>query len=71
MIAKVLFTTPGAFNTKDFAKTFGVPLESIEQIMLAKSSMLPNFNPLKKSWGMAILRSKEPFKKTHIEKACR
>lgn len=69
MIAKVLFTTPGAFNTKDFAKTFGVPLESIEQIMLAKSSMLPNFNPLKKSWGMAILRSKEPFKKTHIEKS--
>lgn len=69
MLAKVLFTTPGAFNTKDFAKTFGIPLESIEQIMLAKSSMLPDFNPLKKSWKMAILRSKEPFKKAHMEKS--
>jgi hypothetical protein len=69
MLAKVLFTTPGAFNTKDFAKTFGVPLESIEQIMLAKSSMLPDFNPLKKSWKMAILRSKEPFKKAHMDKS--
>ena len=69
MLAKVLFTTPGAFNTKDFAKTFGVPLESIEQIMLAKSSMLPDFNPLKKSWKMAILRSKEPFKKAYMEKS--
>jgi|LakMenEpi03Aug12_release.lakeMendotaPanAssembly.Ray.scaffolds.fasta_scaffold03463_11 hypothetical protein len=69
MLAKVLFTTPGAFNTKDFAKTFGIPLESIEQIMLAKSSMLPDFNPLKKSWKMAILRSKEPFKKPHMEKS--
>ena len=69
MLAKVLFTTPGAFNTKDFAKTFGVPLESIEQIMLAKSSMLPDFNPPKKSWKMAILRSKEPFKKAHMDKS--
>ena len=69
MLAKVLFTTPGAFNTKDFAKTFGIPLESIEQIMLAKSSMLPDFNPLKKSWKMAILRSKEPFKKAHMDKS--
>ncbi|NBT63818.1 MAG: hypothetical protein EBT02_18850, partial [Planctomycetia bacterium] len=69
MLAKVLFTTPGAFNTKDFAKTFGIPLESIEQIMLARSSMLPDFNPLKKSWKMAILRSKEPFKKAHMEKS--
>ena len=69
MLAKVLFTTPGAFNTKDFAKTFGIPLESIEQIMLARSSMLPVFNPLKKNWKMAILRSKEPFKKAHIEKS--
>jgi hypothetical protein len=69
MLAKVLFTTPGAFNTKDFAKTFGVPLESIEQIMLAKSSMLPDFNPLKKSWKMAIMRSKEPFKKAYMDKS--
>ena len=69
MLAKVLFTTPGAFNTKDFVKTFGIPLENIEQIMLARSSMLPDFNPLKKSWKMAILRSKEPFKKAHIEKS--
>ena len=69
MLAKVLFTTPGAFNTKDFAKTFGIPLESIEQIMLAKSSMLPDFNPLKKSWKMAILRSKEPFKKAYMDKS--
>jgi len=69
MLAKVLFTTPGAFNTKDFTKTFGIPLESIEQIMLAKSSMLPDFNPLKKSWKMAILRSKEPFKKAHMDKS--
>jgi len=69
MLAKVLFTTPGAFNTKDFAKTFGIPLENIEQIMLAKSSMLPDFNPLKKSWKMAILRSKEPFKKAHMDKS--
>ena len=69
MLAKVLFTTPGAFNTKDFSKTFGIPLESIEQIMLAKSSMLPDFNPLKKSWKMAILRSKEPFKKAYMDKS--
>ena len=69
IFAKILLTTPGAFNTKDFVKTFGIPLESIEQIMLAKSSMLPDFNPLKKSWRMAILRSKEPFKKAHIEKS--
>ena len=69
IFSKPLFNTPGAFNPKDFAKTFGIPLESIEQIMLAKSSMLPDFNPLKKSWKMAILRSKEPFKKAHIEKS--
>lgn len=69
IFAKVLFNTPGAFNTKDFTKTFGIPLENIEQIMLARSSMLPVFNPLKKNWKMAILRSKEPFKKAHIEKS--
>ena len=69
MLAKVLFTTPGAFNTKDFVKTFGIPVENIDQIMLARSSMLPDFNPLKKSWKMAIMRSKEPFKKAHIEKS--
>ena len=67
--SKPLFNTPGAFNPKDFAKTFGIPLENIEQIMLARSSMLADFNPLKKSWKMAILRSKEPFKKAHIEKS--
>lgn len=69
IFSKPLLNTPGAFNQKDFAKTFGIPLENIEQIMLASSSMLPDFNPLKKSWNMAILRSKEPFKKAHIEKS--
>ncbi|MBJ7345757.1 MAG: DUF1559 domain-containing protein [Gemmataceae bacterium] len=69
IFSKPLFNTPGAFNQKDFAKTFGVSIEQIEQIMLARSSMLPDFNPLKKSWRMAILRSKEPFKKAHIEKS--
>ena len=69
ILAKVLFNTPGAFNPKDFSKTFGISLEQVEQIMIARSSTLPDFNPLKKNWKMAILRSKEPFKKTHIEKS--
>ena len=69
ILAKVLFNTPGAFNQKDFTKTFGVSIEQIEQIMLARSSTLPDFNPLKKNWKMAIVRSKEPFKKAHLEKS--
>ncbi len=69
ILSKILFTTPGAFNQKDFAKTFGVSIEQIEQIMLSRSSMLPDLNPLKKNWKMAILRSKEPYKKAYIEKS--
>jgi hypothetical protein len=69
ILAKVLFNTPGAFNQKDFTKTFGVSIEQIDQIMLARSSTLPDFNPLKKNWKMAIVRSKEPFKRAHLEKS--
>ena len=32
IFSKPLFNTPGAFNQKDFAKTFGVSIEQIEQM---------------------------------------
>ncbi len=69
MIANVLFNTAGAFSRDDFKKTFGVSIEDIDQVMLARSSILPDFNPLKKSWKMAIVRSEKPFNKSHIEQS--
>jgi len=72
-IAPTLFK-PGAFRDLGFKKTFGIPLEDIDQIMLARSAglgLLPEIKlpGIKKSWKMAIIRSDKPFDKAYLEKS--
>lgn len=68
---RAMINTPGAFNRDDFKKTFGVALEEMDQVMLARSAAfdlsqfvqsIPFVGMMApKGWKMAILRSEKPF----------